>query len=205
MPRSFDVSVESPVSVDQVHAALSAEEYWLARIGNLKGSTSLESLVVDDDQTVRVTTTQDLGRDLLPGIVAKFYRRDLKVRHTETWIPSGDQLRGAISCRGVRSAGLGFGCRVGRAHPERFTADLQRDGGIQSSVGRWDRRELYCARIRPGDTGYRGLHRQVGYRAHLTPGRRTSEATTLAANATLVCTKNAKAGPRPLRVYSLTA
>ncbi len=97
MPRSFDVSVESPVSVDQVHAALSAEEYWLARIGNLKGSTSLESLVVDDDQTVRVTTTQDLGRDLLPGIVAKFYRRDLKVRHTETWIPSGDQLRGAIT------------------------------------------------------------------------------------------------------------
>ncbi|MFZ1161605.1 DUF2505 domain-containing protein [Mycobacterium sp.] len=97
MPRSFDVSVDSPASVDQVHAAFSTEEYWLARIGNLKGSTSLESLVVDDDQTVRVTTTQDLGRDLLPGIVAKFYRRDLSVRHTETWTPSGDQLRGAIT------------------------------------------------------------------------------------------------------------
>jgi Protein of unknown function (DUF2505) len=107
MPRSFDVSVESPVSVDQVHAALSAEEYWLARIGNLKGSTSLESLVVDDDQTVRVTTTQDLGRDLLPGIVAKFYRRDLKVRHTETWIPSGDQLRGAITVAASGAPGSG--------------------------------------------------------------------------------------------------
>jgi hypothetical protein len=97
MPRSFDVSVDSPARVDQVHAAFSAEEYWLARLGNLSGSTTLQSLVVDDDQTVRVTTTQDLGRDLLPGIVAKFYRRDLKVRHTETWTPSGDQLRGEIT------------------------------------------------------------------------------------------------------------
>ena len=85
MPRPFDVSVSSPASVDQVLAALSAEEYWLARLGNMSGSTTLESLVVDDDRTVRVTTTQDLGRDLLPGIVSKFYRRDIKVRHTETW------------------------------------------------------------------------------------------------------------------------
>jgi Protein of unknown function (DUF2505) len=96
MPRSFDVSVDSPARVDQVHAALSAEEYWLARLETLNGRTSLESLVVDDDQTVRVATTQDLGRDLLPGIVSRFYRRDLKVRHTETWRPSGDQLRGEI-------------------------------------------------------------------------------------------------------------
>lgn len=96
MPRPFDVSVESPASVDQVLAALSAEEYWLARLGNMSGSTTLESLVVDDDRTVRVTTTQDLGRDLLPGIVSKFYRRDIKVRHTETWSPTGDQLRGEI-------------------------------------------------------------------------------------------------------------
>jgi hypothetical protein len=107
MPRSFDVSVDSPASVDQVHAAFSAEEYWLARIGNLKGSTSLESLVVDDDQTVRVSTTQDLGRDLLPGIVAKFYRRDLSVRHTETWTPSGDQLRGAITVEVSGAPGSG--------------------------------------------------------------------------------------------------
>ena len=96
MPRPFDVSVSSSASVDQVLAALSAEEYWLARLDNMSGSTTLESLVVDDDRTVRVTTTQDLGRDLLPGIVSKFYRRDIKVRHTETWTRTGDQLRGEI-------------------------------------------------------------------------------------------------------------
>ena len=98
MPRSFDVSVDSPASVDQVHAALSAEEYWLARLETLNGSTALESLVVDDDQTVRVTTTQDLGRDLLPGIVSKFYRRDIKIRHIETWTPSGGQLSSRSMC-----------------------------------------------------------------------------------------------------------
>ena len=88
MPRSFDVSADSPATVEQVQAAFSGEDYWLARLATLAGSTTLDSLIVDDDQTVRVATTQDLGRDLLPGIVAKFYRRDLKVRHTETWRPS---------------------------------------------------------------------------------------------------------------------
>lgn len=96
MSRPFDVSVASPASVDQVHAAFSTEDYWLARLGTMSGGTTLESLVVDDDRTVRVTTTQDLGRDLLPGIVSKFYRRDIKVRHTETWTASGAQLRGEI-------------------------------------------------------------------------------------------------------------
>src|SRR6201992_1036956 len=96
MPHSFDVSADSSATVGQVHSAFSDEDYWLSRLATLNGSTALESLTVDDDQTVRVTTTQDLGRDLLPGIVSRFYRRDLKVRHTETWRPSGDQLRGEI-------------------------------------------------------------------------------------------------------------
>jgi len=110
MARSFDVSVDSPVSVDQVHAAISGEDYWLARLAISNGSTTLESLSVDDDRTVRVATTQDLGRDMLPGIVAKFYRRDLKVRHTEMWTPLGDnQLRGEISVAVSGAPGSGSG------------------------------------------------------------------------------------------------
>jgi hypothetical protein len=113
MPRSFDVSVDSPASVEQVHAAFSSEDYWLARLANLNGSTTLESLVVDDDQTVRVATTQDLGLDLVPGIVAKFYRRDLKVRHTETWTPLGDsQLRGEVSVAVSGAPGSGSGAAL---------------------------------------------------------------------------------------------
>ena len=107
MPRSFDASVDSPVSVEQVHAAFSAEEYWLARIATQNGNSTLTSLVVDDDRTVRVTTIQDLGRDVLPGIVSKFYRRDINVRSTETWTPSGDQLRGKITVAVTGAPGSG--------------------------------------------------------------------------------------------------
>lgn len=113
MARSFGVSADSPVSVAQVHAAFSREDYWLDRLATLAGSTTLESLVVDDDRTVRVATTQDLGRDLLPGIVAKFYRRDLKVRHTEVWKPVNGQLRGEIAVAVSGAPGSGSGAALG--------------------------------------------------------------------------------------------
>ena len=112
MPRSFDVSADSPATVEQVHSAFSDEDYWLARLATMNGRTALESLIVDDDQTVRVATTQDLGRDLVPGIVAKFYRRDLKVRHTETWRPIDGQLRGEINVAVSGAPGSGSGAAL---------------------------------------------------------------------------------------------
>jgi Protein of unknown function (DUF2505) len=132
MPRSFDVSVDSPASVDQVHAAFSAEEYWLARLETLNGSTALESLVVDDDQTVRVATTQDLGRDLLPGIVSRFYGRDLKVRHTETWRPSGDQLCGEITV--AVSGAPGSGSAAASVAPTSNGSLLTLNGTVEFKV-----------------------------------------------------------------------
>jgi hypothetical protein len=112
MPRSFEVSADSLVTVEQVHSAFGDEDYWLARLATLSGSTALESLIVDHDQTVRVATTQDLGRDLLPGMVAKFYRRDLKLRHTETWKLIDGQLRGEISVAVSGAPGSGSGAAM---------------------------------------------------------------------------------------------
>jgi hypothetical protein len=132
MPRSFDASVDSPASVEQVHAAFSAEEYWLARIATQSGNSTLESLVVDDDQTVRITTTQDLGRDLLPGIVTKFYRRDLTIRHTETWTPSGNQLRGEISV--VVSGAPGSGAGTASVAPTESGSLLKVNGTVEFNV-----------------------------------------------------------------------
>jgi len=132
MPRSFDVAVDSPASVDQVHAAFSAEQYWLARLATLNGSTALESLTVDDDRTVRVATTQDLGSDLLPGIVAKFYRRDLKVRHTETRTPSGDQLRGEITV--AVSGAPGSGSAAASVAPTENGSLLTLNGTVEFKV-----------------------------------------------------------------------
>jgi len=132
MPRSFDVSADSPASVEQVHSAFSDEDYWLARLATLNGSTALESLIVDDDQTVRVVTTQDLGRDLLPGIVAKFYRRDLKVRHIETWNPVDGQLRGKISV--VVSGAPGSGSGSALVAPTQNGSQLTFEGTVEFKV-----------------------------------------------------------------------
>lgn len=132
MPRSFDVSADSPATVEQVHSAFSDEDYWLARLATMNGSTALESLIVDDDQTVRVATTQDLGRDLVPGIVAKFYRRDLKVRHTETWRPIDGQLRGEINVAVSGAPGSGSGAAL--VTPTQDGSRMTFEGSVEFNV-----------------------------------------------------------------------
>jgi hypothetical protein len=132
MPRSFDVSADSLATVDQVHSAFSDEAYWHARLASMNGSTALESLSVDDDRTVRVATTQDLGRDLVPGIVAKFYRRDLTVRHTETWRPIDGQLHGQISVAVSGAPGSGSGAAL--VAPTQDGSRLTFEGSVEFKV-----------------------------------------------------------------------
>jgi hypothetical protein len=108
MSRSFDILTESPASVEQIHAAFGREDYWLARIavGDATITTTLDSLLVDVDGAVTVRVTQHLGRQLLPGLVAKFVPGDLKILNCETWRPVGDrQVRGQVNVS--VSGGLG--------------------------------------------------------------------------------------------------
>lgn len=112
MSRSFDILTELPASVEQVHAAFGREDYWLARIavGDATITTTLDSLVVDADGTVTVRVTQHLGRQLLPGLIAKYVPGNLKVVNCETWRPVGDrQVRGQVNVSA--SGGLGS-CRA---------------------------------------------------------------------------------------------
>ena len=100
MSRSFDILTESPASVEQILAAFGREDYWLARIavGDASITTTLDSLLVDADGTVTVRATQHLGRQLLPGLVARFVPGDLKIMNCETWRPVGDrQVRGQVN------------------------------------------------------------------------------------------------------------
>jgi Protein of unknown function (DUF2505) len=108
MPRSFDIVTESPASVEQIHAAFGREDYWLARIEPGAAITTLDSLSVDGDGTVKVRVTQHVGRQLLPGPVAKLIPGELKMVHSETWRPVGDrQVRGQV--RISASPGLASG------------------------------------------------------------------------------------------------
>ena len=44
MPRSFEVSFESPATVEEVHAAFGNRDYWLDRLAAFGGAKSLDSL-----------------------------------------------------------------------------------------------------------------------------------------------------------------
>jgi hypothetical protein len=100
MPRSFEVSAESPASVDQVHSAFGDEDYWRARLavfGAAPGAATLDSLIIDAAGTVVVATTFNLLRDRLPKLVNQLGRGDLQMVHTETWSRvGGNQVRGQV-------------------------------------------------------------------------------------------------------------
>ena len=99
MPRLFDLSAESPASVEQIHSAFSDEDYWLARLAGFgAGTATLDSLIVDAGGTVIMATTLGLLRDRLSGLVTRLYRGDLDMVCNETWTPiRGGQVRGKVS------------------------------------------------------------------------------------------------------------
>jgi hypothetical protein len=113
MPRSFEVSVDSLASVEQVHGAFGEEDYWSSRFAAFGTVTTVESLDVGSDGTVTVSTIQDLRRNGLPKLLAKFYPGDLMVRSTETWQPIGDrQVRGEINISATGAPGSGRGAAL---------------------------------------------------------------------------------------------
>lgn len=125
MPSSFDLSFDSPASVEQIHSAFGDEDYWQARIAAFGGAKALRSLVVDPDGTVTVTITEDLRRGMLPGILAHVYRGDLNVVSTERWSPSGDgQISGTISVAATGAPGSGYGAAMLSPSPEGSTLSL---------------------------------------------------------------------------------
>jgi hypothetical protein len=92
MPRSFDMSTDYGVTVEEVLRAFSEEEYWLARLADsgADGAT-LDSMQVGgpagNDGSIDVITTQVLRSDRLPGLVTQFHRGDLRIRREERWEP----------------------------------------------------------------------------------------------------------------------
>lgn len=109
MSHSFEVSFESPATVDQVHSAFGTQEYWLARLAEFGGAKALDSLVVDSDGTVSVTVTEDLRRGGLPRMLAVLYPGDLKITSTERWHPEDSGLSGHISVAVTGAPGAGHG------------------------------------------------------------------------------------------------
>lgn len=133
MPRSFDVSVESPASVQAVHAAFGTQDYWLARCENFGGNKTLDSLTVDPDGTVTVVVTEDLRHGGLPGILTKVYRGDLFIISTEVWTPTGDgRISGQITVAVTGAPGSGRG--TAEVAPSGNGSRLSLTGTVQFKV-----------------------------------------------------------------------
>jgi hypothetical protein len=148
VPQSFDILTESPASVEQVHAAFSREDYWLARHAAFDVTSTLDSLIVEADGTVTVRATQHLGRQLLPGLLAKLVPGDLKILHSETWRPVGDRrVRGQVSISAPAALGSGRAEAwlapvdpVGKGSQLRFAATVEVKiplvgGKLENSIG----------------------------------------------------------------------
>jgi uncharacterized protein DUF2505 len=95
MPRSFDMSTDYAVTVEEVLRAFSEEEYWLARLADSGADdTTLDSMQIGgpsgDDGSIDVITTQVLRSDRLPGVITQFHRGDLRIRREERWEPIHD-------------------------------------------------------------------------------------------------------------------
>lgn len=114
MPRGFDVSTETAASVEAIHAAFGLERYWLDRLVAYGGEAmTLNSLLVDSDGTVSVTTTQDLRHDMLPGPLGKVFGGDLSVRRSETWRRAdGGEVHGEVDITTTGAPASGTGTAV---------------------------------------------------------------------------------------------
>ena len=111
MPRSFDLSADYQGTVEQVRAAISAEQYWRARLADSGADiATLDSMTVGSDGTVKVTTTQAVLRDRLPAVLTQFHPTDLEIVRNETWDPIGagvahGEVTGTVTGAPVTMAG----------------------------------------------------------------------------------------------------
>jgi hypothetical protein len=89
--RTFDLSVDSPVSVGDILSAFADDEYWRARLAAFdSGTATLTALTVDPDGTVTVKLAVSLFADRLPTAVTKLAGGDLGMLRTERWSWTGD-------------------------------------------------------------------------------------------------------------------
>ncbi|MGH3638631.1 MAG: DUF2505 domain-containing protein [Mycobacterium sp.] len=99
MPRSFDLTVESPNAAERIHATFRDETYWRARLLRFNdGGPTLDSLTTDADGITTVTMTSHFGVEQLPPPMNRLHRGSLRIVEVATWHASVDgTLHGKIT------------------------------------------------------------------------------------------------------------
>lgn len=133
MSKSFDFSVESALSVQQLFAAYCERDYWLARLAPHSDMLELRSFDVDASGTVRATLVQDLRNAVLPPPFGKLYPRGLELVQNETWtVDQGARVRGEVHVKAHGAPGSGRSIVV--IAPSRDGERLECSGTIQVKV-----------------------------------------------------------------------
>lgn len=110
MARSFDVTTSNNSSVAEVMSVFQSRSYWIARLHAYVGdSMTLDELIVGDDGTVEVVSTQDMRHGALPAGIAKALPGNFALHRNEVWRLTGGGARGEINVKasGVRGTVVG--------------------------------------------------------------------------------------------------
>jgi Protein of unknown function (DUF2505) len=131
MPRMFELSIDSPVRVEEILAAFGDEEYWQARLAAFdSGTARLASLSVDADAVVSVDLTVSLLANRLPKLITTLAGGDLAMTRTETWYPTGDghahgEIEVAVPGAPVSAIGEVVLAHVARGSRLKFSTTVQ--------------------------------------------------------------------------------
>jgi len=109
--RNFDVTTSNNSSVAEVMSVFQSRHYWIARLQAYGGdSMTLDELIVGDDGTVDVISSQDMRRGALPAAIAKAVPGNFVLHRNEVWrLTDGGRVRGDINvtASGVRGTVVG--------------------------------------------------------------------------------------------------
>jgi hypothetical protein len=91
MPRSFELTAESPNSAGRIHAAFCDENYWRARLLKFADSgATLDSLTTDTEGKTTVSLTVHVGVEQLPPPLDRVHSGSIRLIHVETWYEADD-------------------------------------------------------------------------------------------------------------------
>ncbi|CAM2983910.1 DUF2505 domain-containing protein [Prescottella defluvii] len=100
MARHIEHSAQYPQPVATVHAALTDEGYWQARLREVGGPGATLDEITVGDGTIDVAMTQSVPAEHLPAVVTKIRPGDLIITRTESWgALQGDRAVGTFSAQ----------------------------------------------------------------------------------------------------------
>ncbi|MGW4101280.1 DUF2505 domain-containing protein [Mycobacterium sp. NPDC004974] len=98
MSRSFDFTVDSSATVEQIHFAFGERDYWLARLTKFGSLGRLDTLSVDTDGSITAVIVHNLRPDGLPAPFTKFFPSEWQIVQNEKWRAiGGGRVRGEVS------------------------------------------------------------------------------------------------------------